>query len=290
MPTWTGCDATVPARSAGPNPLAFPDARDAYRLPRLGDDINPVAVIICRVEPLRRADGGQDLAFTESRADNVADLLAALRLPDDAATARACTFEGAYPPWLVLLDGQHRWVRPGIPYDACGKPRIEVRTAVDGLKLTVLSSRPIRQIGSGQAVAAGCAQSWADMVWVMTNDRTRAWTEHTGPVLSRPVTRLCSYQVPPDEQRTAKPGGEFAYGGPLGPDRAASIERAIRTAGPAAPCTTPAGQFAVLRTDPDVGQTYVEQDGCQRILILPNAGQPLLRQATADLLTLLAKA
>jgi hypothetical protein len=104
-PSWISCASAVPQPSAE-------SGMDAVELPRLDGDFIPAAVIVCGTQVQRRADGGQDLLATENRADGAA-LVAALQLPDEAATDGACTAEPPLVPWFALLDEQGRWVRPG---------------------------------------------------------------------------------------------------------------------------------------------------------------------------------
>jgi hypothetical protein len=288
-PAWTSCDADGPGPVATPGAAALDAGYDALTLPRLGDDFAAVAAVLCGNHPARRPDGGDDLVASERRATDVAALVAALRLPDEPPTNGACTLDLPAVPWLVLLDARGRWVRPGVPQDACGKPRVEVRRAVEELRLIPVSSRPIREIESAGAAAAGCSERWADMIWVETTMGRREWSAVAGPLLggASPV-RLCAYRVPASEQRSGKPGGEFAYGGPLTADRWAAVERGVLAAAPAAPCAEPASRFALLRAETG-GEVYVEQDGCRRILVSPGSGRPALRQADATLLALLAE-
>lgn len=134
-PRWTSCDADVPALAAVPGV-------DALALPRLAADFSPTAVVVCDRRPQSRSDGGQDLVAAESRSDDVAALVSALRLPDQPPATGACTMDLPIAPWFALLDAQGRWVRPGIPKDACGKIRSEVRQAIAGLSLTQTATRP----------------------------------------------------------------------------------------------------------------------------------------------------
>jgi hypothetical protein len=133
---WTSCTTEVPTPSAD-------GGVDAIAMPRLGSGFAPVSVVVCAQGPRQRPDGGTDLVATEGRADAIAALLAALRLPDEPHTNGPCTDDLPTVPWFALLDAQERWIRPGLPVDSCGKIRVEVRRAVDGLKLTEVSSRTI---------------------------------------------------------------------------------------------------------------------------------------------------
>jgi hypothetical protein len=282
-PEWTSCAKEAPGLLG-----ASPEESDAPTRPVLDDSFVPVAAIICGHAAERRPDGGEDLVATESRADDVAALVATLRLPSEPQTDGPCTADLVRPPWLALLDAEGRWVRPGVPVDACGKPRREVRDAVDALKLKRIATRPIQETESAAAAKSGCSQSWADMVWVETTigSATPDAAVDSVPAPSVPV-RLCAYRVPASEQRSGKPAGDFAYGGPLSSDRWAAIERAVRNAGPAKRCKTPASRFTVLIPVAGGPETYVELTGCRRIMVTAVSGPPALRQADGTLIDLL---
>ncbi|MCA2217333.1 hypothetical protein [Jidongwangia harbinensis] len=137
-PTWRSCDeARGGDRSAGPSgrPRLSDGGGDVdvFRLPLLDDGFTAVAVTVCGTGPLIPPGGGADPATTERRAESVDALVAALRLPDERRTNDPCTANLVILPWFALHDAQGRWVRPGVPADACGKPRREVREAFDGL-------------------------------------------------------------------------------------------------------------------------------------------------------------
>jgi len=279
--TWTSCDDEVrdPFMAYG---------ADALELPRLGEGFEPVAVVVCGARDLKRDDGATDLVATESRGDDIGALLAALRLPDQPLTAGACTADLPTVPWFALLDAEGRWIRPGVPGDVCGKIRIEVRDAVAALNLTPVSTRTIRQLESAEAVAAGCTQQWADMVWVTSQDREQPRAAGPNPLSNTGQIRLCVYSVPAKEQRSGKPAGEFVRGGILPPERWALIEKAVASAGPARPCALPASQFALLRRADNLsGEIYVEFDACQRIMIAQPEGPAGFAQGDDALAALL---
>ncbi|BEL02696.1 hypothetical protein Q0Z83_008870 [Actinoplanes sichuanensis] len=118
----------------------FGAGQDALGLPLLGDGFQAVSAVVCRVE-MREKAGGTEIVAEELRADDLELLLPTLRLPDEAATAEACTEELPLVPWLALVDRDGRWVRPGVPVDSCHKPRMEFRTAFGKLTTTVVTSR-----------------------------------------------------------------------------------------------------------------------------------------------------
>ena len=277
-PAWTSCAADGPARRG---------SDDVGRLPRLDDSFQPVAAVVCAPAARPRLGGGADPAATESRADDVTALVAALRLPDEPLSGNPCTAELYLPPFFVLLDARGRWVRPGLPSDACGKVRIEVREALQGLRLTATSARPPAQSESSEAAAAGCSRQWADMIWV-----TGGWGGTSGeaavipPGLDGPVqARLCVYRVPVEQQRTGKPAGEFVSGRYLSDAQWARVRRGFESAASAPPCTTPAGRFAVVHIG--AGELYVELDGCRRLLAPAADGRQTLRHAAPELIALL---
>ena len=281
QPSWTSCAVDAPDQSGLERPSG------AAQLPPLDDSFRPVAAVLCLSAPLRRSDGGTDLAATEKRADDVTALVAALRLPDERLSGGACTLEAYHLPFFALLDAQGRWVRPGAPSDQCGKVRIEVRTALENLRLTPVSSRPVEELQSSEAAAAGCSRQWADMVWVTGGWGASDQAAVVPPGFDGPVeVRLCAYRVPAAQQRTGKPAGDFVAGRHLSEEQWAAARREIEAAAPAGPCTIPAGSFVVLHHP--AGQLYVELDGCRRLLAQTAGGEQTLRQATPALLKLLA--
>jgi len=202
-PQWTSCAAEAPQASVA-------GGVDALALPRLGGGFAPAASIVCGQQVQRRADGGQDLVATESRAEDIAVLVAALRLRDEQPTDGACTADLPIVPWFVLLDEQGGWVRRGVPKDSCGKVRVEVRDAVSGLRLTRVAARVLNEIESARAAASGCSQGWADMVAVETRQSSGARRAvGSAPFPAGTQVRLCVYRVPSSEQGTVKPAGEL---------------------------------------------------------------------------------
>lgn len=278
-PTWTSCAAEVPRSSAA--------SSDTTALPRLDDTFVPAAAIVCGEQPERRADGGQDMVATESRADDVAALVAALRLPDAPTTKGSCTLDMPGVPWFAVLDAQGRWVRPGLPLDECGKIRIEVRDAVAGLKLTRLKTRVVSELESSEAAASGCAQTWSDMVSAQAGVNV-TFDRLADPRWAGKQVRLCTYRVPTREQGLGKPTGQLTRGVVLPADRAEDIEKALRAAEAARTCGKHASLFAVLSaTDGGSETVYVELDGCQRILVDGPSARPALGQGGAALTGLL---
>jgi hypothetical protein len=282
QPRWTSCADEVPTPS-GP----AQGGADVAKLPRLDDSFRPVAAVVCSSAPVRRPGGGEDLTATESRTDDVTALVAALELPDQKLSGGACTMELYVPPFFALLDAEGRWVRPGVPGDECGKVRIEVREALRGLRLTPVSSRPIRQLESDEAAAAGCSQQWADMVWATAQMGASGEPVVVPPGFDGPVqAKVCVYRVPADQQRTGKPAGDFVSGRTLSDEQWAAARQGFESAAPAPACTTPATRFAVLHFG--AGELYAELDGCRRVLAPAADGSQTIRQAPPALSALLS--
>jgi hypothetical protein len=194
-PRWESC------RAAAPEDGAPADAQDGLSLPRLDDTFEPVAAVVCRPVPQQRPSGGSDLVAVEERADDVTALVTALRLPDEKPTDGPCTMELPFVPWFVLLDGQGRWVRPGVPIDVCRKPRQEFRTAFEQLRTQRVSTVVLREMESDEAAGSGCTQTWADMVWVA--GETGGGQDRTpGPLPADDAEiRICVYRVAPGALR-----------------------------------------------------------------------------------------
>jgi hypothetical protein len=279
-PRWDSCQQAD--LDAGPRPPA-----DPADLPRPDDDFAAVAAVVCGADNQNQPDGSEYLIGTEDRARDVAELVAALRLPDEPNTHGICTSDNPTVPWFVLLDAQGRWVRPGVPRDQCGKHRAEVRAAAKALNLTRISTWPIKQIRSAEAGAAKCGQQWSNEV--PSHARVGGWATTVGPLFGdRSPARLCVYRVPASEQRSKHPTGEFHYGGLLSADQGAAIDTAVRNAPRAnAACTKPTSRFAVLRATTGEEAAHVELDGCRRVSITPVNAPPSLQQATSAVLAML---
>ncbi|MFG1885259.1 hypothetical protein [Micromonospora sp. NPDC049102] len=291
---WTSCAEIAPQAGAmlpvppGAGGSATPAGIEP-RVGRMDPDFVPLAAVLCGRNVVPGAGGGREQVATERRADDIGPLVAALGLADQERGPGeiACTADLLVPPWLALLDDKGRWLRPYLPMDACGKPRPEVRAAVDGLRLTTVDSRTVGVVESSEAEAAGCAQRWSDMVWVEgTVGRpgrvAPAAVSKAGPL------RLCVYQVPPSERGGGKPAGDFVYGRPLPPERQADVLRGLAGTRPAADCATPASRFAVLRAADGSGpEWYVELDACRRFLVVAPPGGSQLGQGDAALAALL---
>jgi len=178
-----------------------------------------------------------------------------------------------------------------------GARRGEVVAALAALSLTVVSRRTVGEIESTSAAAsgrvaagAGCGQTWADMVSVVTMARLPARRGvFAYPFATSREVRRCAYRVPASEQRSDKPAGTFEFGGILRPDSRKSIEAALAHLPPERACATPAGRFAVLQAgDSRGGEVYVEMDGCRRVMVTSINARVAIAQASDTLIELLA--
>ncbi|MEU8425165.1 hypothetical protein AB0C15_30265 [Micromonospora sp. NPDC048835] len=282
---WTSCTREAPG--AGEMVPSSP-AVDEPTTGRIDPAFTPVAAVVCGREIRPGPNGGQEQVATERRANEIAALLTALRLPDEEADGKvACTLDLVIPPWLALLDDRERWLRPHIPTDSCDKPRAEVIAALAGPQWTTVDTRTIRQVESAAAEAAGCSQQWTDMVAVETRNGRVAPVGPAAPPAAGPL-RLCVYEVPASLQDGEKPPGDFVYGGPLPPERQAGVLRAMSNRRAVVDCATPASRFAVLRPLDGAGpERYVELDGCRRFLIAPTTDAVQLGQGDDALAALL---
>ncbi|MEV7331108.1 hypothetical protein [Micromonospora sp. NPDC093244] len=297
--SWTSCaeaapqaGAEIPAPPADTGSPAPPaSARNGPEIGRIDKAFTPASAVLCGREIRPRPGGGQEQVATERHADEIDALVEALRLPDQQRPRGefACTLDMIVPPWLALLDERGRWLRPYLPTDSCGKPRVEVRTALAGLRLTTVDTRTVGSVESPEAAAAGCAQHWADMVWVETTDGRRPGPPVPPAAPTDGPLRLCVYQVPPSEQGGGKPAGDFVYGGPLPRERQAGVLRALGNRRAVVDCATPASRFAVLRPLDGTGgpDRYVELDGCRRFLVVSPTGGSGLGQGDSTLAGLL---
>ena len=279
---WESCDKAAPASADS----LFGDSQNALVLPLLDGGFAPISAVICRTGIQERPGGGTEMTFEEARADDLTALLPTLRLPDEAATAEACTADLPAVPWLALLDSDGRWIRPGVPIDACRKPRTEFRDAYEKLTTTTVQSRVVRQIESDAAARSGCSQTWADMAWAMGG--IEDVPENTlAPLPEVTVVRRCVYDVPAGERGSAKPGGDFRAGGPLPATSWTAIRAEIQvSASGVTTCDTPASSFAVLHLAPG-GTVHVEADGCRRVLVEPANGSSVYRRSSTRLTSLL---
>jgi hypothetical protein len=278
---WTSCRTELgTATGFDANPT------EPLGMPWLPAGFTPVAAVVCVRAPQQRAGGGQDLVLLEQRATSVERLTGTLRLADQPPTNGACTADLVGVVWFAMLDAGGRWVRPGVAVDPCGKPRIEVRDALEKLETTTVATTVLAEIESSAAAKAGCSQSWGEMVGISAAERREDKGAFDPPTAGM---RLCLYTVPASEQGTGKPAGAFERGGVLTDQAWTDLRRRMLAAGPIVPCTTHAGRFAVFRPAGGGGEVYLELDGCRRLMFDGPAGS-VFRQADATLADLVSAA
>ncbi|GIF23972.1 hypothetical protein BJ973_004586 [Actinoplanes tereljensis] len=246
----------------------------------LSDDFTPVAIVLCTT-----AADGQDMVSAELRADDVAAVAAALRLPDGPYAKVSCPAGEAVVPWFALLDAQGQWVHPGVPTGDCGKPVAQFSDAFAALHLKTVATRKISKATAAAAAAAHCELTWADMIAVAARSTPPTSIITYGLPSGLPV-RLCVYDVPADEQGSTRPGGVFATGTVLTVEEWGPIASLLPEDAPAKPCARPAGRFALVQLGENE-DIYVELNGCHRLL--SQASGNILSQASSALITELEK-
>ncbi|WP_089019374.1 hypothetical protein [Micromonospora coriariae] len=270
-----------------------PNADDWGRYPALlGDGFHPVSAVVCAREERDQPDGGRDRVEVESRVDDIGAIVGALRLPDEPRSGEGCGDGSRNPPWLVLLDRDGRWLRPGVPVNDCGLPRVEVLDAGEALRLTVVRTRVVEQIISGAAAKAGCQQRWRDEFRPSPQEREDGQYLPSPPVgLPAPelatLTVVCRYRM--SDTRQGDPTiAEFERGSKVPSDRVAELNGRLVWSTPAKPCTAHATRFVSLSAVVNRGDyVYIEVDGCMRMLTVVG-GIHVLTQADSDLPALLA--
>ncbi|MEU4240053.1 hypothetical protein [Actinoplanes sp. NPDC026619] len=274
---WVSCDRFVPA----PDGMLFGGGWEAVVLPALGGTFRAVAAVICRSDSQPHPGGGSDLVAVEERATDIADLVTALRLPDQSMRDCHGEFWAQYVPWLALLDAQGRWVRPGIPLAPCNAPRAEVSAAIARLPVTRVSTRVLRRNDRDVAKAGGChdAEPYDEVFGVVHEPDPASLPAATAGM------RVCRFRT---GSAVLDGYGILQDGGPLPAATWAEVRREIAAAGPAAACDQVGTRFAVLREKSWDRPISVEADGCRRVLIegsISNRGD--LRQGSAELVSLL---
>ncbi|GIE01500.1 hypothetical protein Adu01nite_28500 [Paractinoplanes durhamensis] len=280
--SWVSCEQFIPA----PDGMLFGGGAKAAVLPMLDESFPPVAAVICRSDSQPHPGGGWDLVAIEERADDITALVAALRLPDQNVHDCHGEFWAQYIPWLALVDAQGRWIRPGIPLAPCNAPRAEVKTAIEQLTTTRVSTRVLRRNDRDVAKAGGCHDS-EEYDQVFGPDRMPV--PATLPDAGIPM-RVCRFLAEPtvEDGRTYYLRGLLQDGEQLTAAGWAAVRHEIDVAPPAAPCNQVSPRFAVLREKSWSRPVSVEADGCRRVLIEGsefNLGD--MRQGSGKLVSLL---
>jgi hypothetical protein len=179
------------------------------------------------------------------------------------------------------------------PKDPCGATRAEVARAYQQLTWTLVSSHRGEQTRLEAAVLADC-DAWKDMVALEATPDRGPGTRGASPVLPPDrALRLCVYR---SRYPTGWEPGDMSVvegvpeGGAGLTPVAAAVSRMVEEAGRARPCTERHTRFAVITAadgePPSLEPTYVELDGCLRVL----AGDGTLRKGTTELVDLIEKA
>jgi hypothetical protein len=216
------------------------------------DDFVTVSVTRCRPGFQKVAGQGEWTTAITEKADTPAeDLVAQLRQPSAPSTDGACTMEYISPPYIMLINAEGKAVLPRIPQDSCGKPKIEVRNAVDALPYKVVSETPVHQSQSQLSLETGCSDSWKDLLAI------DGLSYKPGPATKvLPGTgqvRVCVFQAEGE-------AGKLVSAHNIPADQLTSLD----SAGPAVPCEVKHTRFATLTGEK--GDAWIELDGCHRMI------------------------
>jgi hypothetical protein len=216
-------------------------------------DLVTVAVMRCRTGFSKIEGRGEWTTVITEKADTSADdLVAQVRKPSEPHTDKPCTADYIAPPYFLLINAEGKAVLPQVPQDECGKPKIEVRDALNALPYKTISETPMAQGQSQLAIDTGCSGSWKDLLAI---DGISYKPGPATKVLRGPgQVRVCVYQSDGEV-------GELVAGHTVPAEQLTTLD----SAGPAAPCETKHTRFATLTGDSG-GDAMVELDGCHRLI------------------------
>jgi len=184
-------------------------------------------------------------------------------------------------PWFVLLDAHGHAVGPRVPIDSCHQPQRETLDALQALTLPTVAEKPIRRVASAGSISTGCSQQWKHELAVEAPDRQGL---PAGSAQLQAPFRVCIYEVPAGHKDDELPVGDFVRGAVLEKAASAQLCWAVHDQ-PANSCGAHSTRFAVLMNVDSGDVSYVEMDGCFRVM--PSQGG--LRQGEQALADLLAK-
>lgn len=216
-------------------------------------DFVTVSVMRCRSGRQRLAGKGEWSTAISEKADTSADdLVAQLRKPSEPHTDKPCTADYIAPPYFLLINSEGKAVLPQVPQDPCGKPKIEVRNALDALPYKLVSETPMGQSQSQLSMNTGCSDSWKDLLAL------DGISYQPGPAAKAlkgsGQVRVCVFQSEGEI-------GKLVSGHNVPAEQLTSLD----SAGPAAPCAAKHTRFATLTGDSG-GDAMVELDGCHRMI------------------------
>jgi len=254
--------------------------------PRISSDVHPTAVLRCLEETEHvPGDGEWSVTVLERAAGRaMLDLVTALRLQSEPRGDEPCSAV-LLGPTVVRLETASVPVDVATPKDSCSQTRSEVIAAYGALSWVEVSRLRGGRLRSEAAVTAGC-DAWKDMLAISAGDSNGGGR---GALLAPGTSvTVCLYRssYPAGWTRRSNTvvAGEPEGGGQLAAATVGGVAALLRAAGPASPCRSRHGRFAVVFSKPE--PLYVELDGCFRIL----APDDSLRQGSQELADLLAAA
>lgn len=224
-------------------------------------DFHVAWVLRCDVRIETLPGRGQWTVQTTERADTSApDLVAALNQPSapPPTPALPCPAPLHLMDYFALVDAGGHALVPKIPTGVCGQPLPGVTKALAALSFRTISTKPLNQVLSQPAQAAGCPAEWKDLP-----DMKGMGRPGSGPAWPTPPASVtvCEYQSTSTGSMAV---GKFASAHTMTGAAVTTLADAVAQAGPAAPCTTSNTRFAVLMAQPS-SWLIVELDGCQRL-------------------------
>ncbi len=91
------------------------------------------------------AKGGQPKVLVSERSSgDTAPLLKALQTPSGLRAKGVCPMFRVPLPYFALVQSNGQTIRPSVPVTNCGQPQAAVVAALNGLRFTVISSKPLR--------------------------------------------------------------------------------------------------------------------------------------------------
>jgi hypothetical protein len=235
-------------------------------------------VLRCTTEARALPGKGEWQVLVSERADtSAAALLVALAPVPVPYQRRPCPMYRVNVPYFALVDTAGKIFTPGVPVDSCGHPLPAALAALKALPFREFSVRPLRQLESPDAQAAGCNQDYKDELSI---DGLGFRSAPARPVWATATTiSACVYGGITID---GVPTGHFQSSRTLTGSAAKALMTALNQAPAAAACATKNTRFAVLTADKTQPAT-AELDGCHRLLRPDNTLGQLTAAVTAQL-------
>jgi hypothetical protein len=252
----------TPPASAAADPVALTEAvacpqRPAPVAPQQLAAFHAVTLVSCIQDSRELPGRGEWLVDVRRVATGGVDAVAAaLAAPGERRTTGGCTLQLTWVDPVVLVDAAGRTLTPTAPKDRCGHPQQQLLVALQAVPWREVSVRPMRQLVTPEAEAAGCPQQYKNMTYV---EARGASLSSGGPLFIRAprTVRVCIYATTANDFEV----GSFQRVVQLSADDTATLLDALSKPGRAGSCRTQQEFAAVLSND----WTTVELGGCWRV-------------------------